>query len=240
MSLPLTDAHRTELEAAMTAEQRVHRWKRSRAILLRGEGLSVPAVARALGCSQASIYAWRAAWRQDGMAGLAEGAHRGGPVKLGPAAEAMLTALLASDPQTQGHRATGWMVPLLQGDLAARGTTVIRERRAHRQAIAPHRLGLRIGPALQCPFDGTRAPHMLFHLRLGVAVCLVDRLGRLAQVMELAELVGHAGPHAGDGAPDRMLAIRNDAPDRDRQRRAHVREQRGDGLLGGAQEAACQ
>lgn len=139
MPFPLTDAQRTELEAAMAAERRVRRWKRYRAILLRGEGLSVPAVARSLGCSQASIYAWSAAWRQQGVAGLAEGPHRGGPVKLGPAAEAMLTELLASDPQAHGHRATGWTVPLLQGELAAQGT-VVGERTIRR---ALHRLGYR-------------------------------------------------------------------------------------------------
>jgi transposase len=139
MPFPLTDDQRSELDAAMTAEKRARRRKRYRAIMLRGEGLSVPAVARTLGCSQASIYAWSAAWRQEGVAGLAEGAHRGGPIKLGPAAEAMLTALLASDPQAQGHRATGWTVPLLQGELAARGT-VVGERTIRR---ALHRLGYR-------------------------------------------------------------------------------------------------
>jgi transposase len=139
MSFPLTDAQRTELETAAASEKRVRRWKRYRAIVLRGDGLSVPAVARTLGCSQASISAWSAAWRQEGVTGLAEGAHRGGPVKLGPAAEAVLTALLASDPQQHGHRATGWTVPLLQTELAARGT-VVGERTIRR---ALHRLGYR-------------------------------------------------------------------------------------------------
>jgi transposase len=139
MPLPLTDDQRSALTAAAGSERRVRRWKRSRAILLRGEGLSVPAVARTLGCSQASIYAWTAAWREHGVAGLAEGAHRGGPVKLGPASEALLSELLASDPQAHGRRATGWTVPLLQGELAARGT-VVGERTVRR---ALHRLGYR-------------------------------------------------------------------------------------------------
>ena len=111
MAFTLTDEQRTALEAAMTAAPRVRRWKRYRAIVLRGDGLSVPAVAQSLGCSQASAYAWSAAWRRDGVAGLAEGDHGGGQVKLGPTAEALLTELLATDPQTQGHRATGWTVP---------------------------------------------------------------------------------------------------------------------------------
>lgn len=139
MAFPLTDAQRTELEAAMAEERRVRRWKRYRAILLRGDGLSVPAVARTLGCSQASIYAWSAAWRTQGVAGLAEGVHRGGPVKLGPTAEAVLIEVLATDPQSHGHRATGWTVPLLRTELAARGT-IVGERTIRR---ALHRLGYR-------------------------------------------------------------------------------------------------
>jgi transposase-like protein len=99
MPLTLTETQRTALKAAMAAETRVRRWKRDRAILLRGEGGTVEAVAQSLGCSQASVYAWSAAWRQDGVAGLAEGDHGGGKVKLGAAAEAMLTELLASDPR---------------------------------------------------------------------------------------------------------------------------------------------
>jgi transposase len=137
MSFPLTETQRTALEVAMAGEKRVRRWKRYRAIVLRGDGLSVPAVARSLGCSQASVYAWSAAWREAGVAGLAEGPHRGGPVKLGAAAEAILTELLASDPQTHGHRATGWTVPLLRTELASRGT-IVGERTIRR---ALHRLG---------------------------------------------------------------------------------------------------
>lgn len=139
MTLSLTDAQRTELEAAMAAEQRVRRWRRYRAILLRGDGLTVEAVAQSLGCSQASVYAWSAAWRQEGVAGLAEGDHGGGQIKLGVSAEALLTALLATDPQTQGHRATGWTVPLLRTELASRGTMV--SERTIRRAL--HRLGYR-------------------------------------------------------------------------------------------------
>lgn len=139
MPFPLTAAQRTDLDAAMAAEQRVRRWKRYRAIVLRGEGLSVPAVARSLGCSQASVYAWSAAWREQGVAGLVEGPHRGGPVKLGATAARVLTELLATDPQTHGHRATGWTVPLLRTELAARGT-VVGERTIRR---ALHRLGYR-------------------------------------------------------------------------------------------------
>lgn len=139
MPITLTEAQRTELEAAAGAEKRVRRWKRYQAILLRSEGRTVASVAATLRCSQASVYAWTAAWRRDGAAGLREGDHGGGPVKLGAAGEAMLVDLLATDPQGRGHRATGWTVPLLRGELARVGTAV--GERTIRRAL--HRLGYR-------------------------------------------------------------------------------------------------
>lgn len=139
MPITLTEAQRTELAVAAGAEKRARRWKRYQAVLLRGDGLTVAAVAMALRCSQASVYAWTAAWRQEGVAGLREGAHGGGQVKLGAAGEALLVSLLASDPQARGHRATGWTVPLLRGELGQAGTTV--GERTIRRGL--HRLGYR-------------------------------------------------------------------------------------------------
>lgn len=139
MRLSLTVSQRTELAAAAAAEPRVRRWKRVRALLLRADGLTVEAVASTLGCSQASVYAWTAAWRQHGVAGLREGDHGGGQVKVDAVAESMLQRLLATDPQACGHQATGWTVPLLQGELAQVGYAV--GARTVRRAL--HRLGYR-------------------------------------------------------------------------------------------------
>jgi transposase len=139
MPVLLSEAQRAELEAAAAAEKRVRRWKRYRAMLLRAEGMSVAAVAAALRCSQASVYAWTAAWRRNGVEGLREGDHGGGQAKLGVSGEAVLAGLLASDPQTRGHRATGWTVPLLRGALARTGVSV--GERTIRRAL--HRLGYR-------------------------------------------------------------------------------------------------
>jgi transposase len=139
MPVTLTAAEQTALEAAAAAEKGVRRWKRYRAVLLRAEGKTVAAVADALRCSQASVYAWTAAWRRQGVAGLREGDHGGGQVKLGAAGEALLGELLTSDPQARGHRATGWTVPLLRGELARTGVSV--GERTIRRAL--HRLGYR-------------------------------------------------------------------------------------------------
>jgi transposase len=139
MPVTLTDAQRTELEAAAAAEKRVRRWKRYRAVLLRAEGMTVRAVADALQCSEASVYSWTARWRQDGVAGLREGDHGGGRVKLDEAGEERLEAWLAGDPQAHGHQATGWTVPLLHTELAGAGYDL--SARTVRRAL--HRLGYR-------------------------------------------------------------------------------------------------
>ena len=55
------------------------------------------------------------------------------------AGEAVLQALLATDPQGHGHQATGWTVPLLRGELAQVGYAV--GERTVRRAL--HRLGYR-------------------------------------------------------------------------------------------------
>ena len=139
MPLTLTDHQRAELAAAATEEKRVRRWRRYRAVQLRAAGMTVAAVARTLGCSEASVYAWTAAWRREGLAGLAEGDHGGGQPKLGATGEAVVTRRLAEDPLQRGHRATAWTVPLLRTELAAAGYAV--SPRTVRRAL--HRLGSR-------------------------------------------------------------------------------------------------
>jgi transposase len=139
MRIALTESQRTELEVAAAAEKRVRMWKRHRAVLLRGAGMTVATVAHTLECSQASVYAWTAAWRKQGVGGLREGAHGGRRRRLDAGGEAALVEVLASDPQAQGQRATGWTVPLLGTELARVGYVV--SGRTIRRAL--HRLGYR-------------------------------------------------------------------------------------------------
>ena len=139
MPVTLTETQRSDLEAAAAAEKGVRRWKRYRAVLLRGEGMTVAAVAAALHRSAASVSGWTARWRRAGVAGLREGDHGGGKAKLGAAGEARLVGLLEEDPQARGHQATGWTVPLLRTELA-RGGYVVGERTIRR---ALPRLGYR-------------------------------------------------------------------------------------------------
>ena len=139
MELVMTPPPRAELEAAAAAAQRTRSWKRCQAVLLLGEGHAPAAVAHALRCHVASVYGWAARWRRAGVAGLAEGPHRGAARRLADGGEAVLAGLLASDPQAHGHQTTGWTVPLLRTELAAAGYAV--SARTVRRTL--HRLGYR-------------------------------------------------------------------------------------------------
>jgi transposase len=124
MDFELTPEQRTELEDAASHARQTRSWKRYRALLLLGDGLAIPQVAQALACGQSTIYRWVALWRTAGTERLAEGPHRGRAPRLDAAAVTHLQTLLGSDPQTHGHHATGWTVPLLLGELAAQGWVV--------------------------------------------------------------------------------------------------------------------
>lgn len=139
MNVPLTAAQRTELQAAATAETRKRPWKRDQAVLLLADGQSPATVAHSLGCGVSSVFLWAAKWRRGGVAGLAEGPHPGAARRLDATGEALLEAVLGSDPQARGHRATGWTVPLLRTELAGAGYAV--SERTIRRAV--HRLGYR-------------------------------------------------------------------------------------------------
>jgi transposase len=137
MEVRLSADERAAVAAARAQERRARVWRRYRALELLDDGQAPPAVAAALGCCPASVYNWAAAWRRDGLAGLAEGPHPGMPRRLGGPPEGRLDALLAGDPQAAGYQASGWTVPLLQTELAKHGPAV--SQRTVRRAL--HRRG---------------------------------------------------------------------------------------------------
>lgn len=122
MSLVLSREERAAVAAAQQQSRNVRHWRRYEAVLLRADSMSVKPVAQSLGCTETSVYSWSAAYRAQGVVGVHEGRHLGAMRRLDTAGEATLTALLQEhDPQAHGYRATGWTVPLLQTELAARG-----------------------------------------------------------------------------------------------------------------------
>ena len=72
-----------------------------------------------------------------------------------------------------------------------RRAAVVGEGTPDSAAVAPDGLG--IGASLHGTFQGAHATDMFFEDLLGMTVSLIDRLGRLAQVMKVAQLVGHLG-----------------------------------------------
>ena len=124
MALDLSSAQRHELEHAAAHARQTRTWKRYRALLLLGDGLSFRQVAQTLGCAESSLYGWVAHWRAAGIGRLAEGPHQGRARRLDAAADQHLQALLSRDPQQHGYAATGWTVPLLRTELAAQGWVV--------------------------------------------------------------------------------------------------------------------
>ncbi len=139
MRVTLTAEERETLAGAAAQERRVRVWRRYQAVLLVGGGQHPAVVATAVGCSRASIDNWVAAWRGEGLAGLAEAPHAPPlPAHTLPL-EALLTTLLGDDPQAHGHHATGWTTPLLHGEAQRAGHPVS----GHTVRRAVRRLGWR-------------------------------------------------------------------------------------------------
>ncbi len=124
MTLVLTSEQRAELEAAAATERHTRTWKRYRALLLLGDGLTYRQVAQSLGCAESSVYGWVAHWRKAGIDRLAEGPHLGRARHLDAEADQQLQDLLGGDPQAHGYAATGWTVPLLRTELGRQGWVV--------------------------------------------------------------------------------------------------------------------
>ena len=74
---------------------------------------------------------------------------------------------------------------------------------------------MRILPALQLALYGPEPSYPFVDLLLGVAVSLVDLLGRFPEVVELAQLVRDFREYPPHGPSDRMLSIGDDAHHRD-------------------------
>jgi hypothetical protein len=96
------------------------------------------------------------------------------------------------------------------------GPPVVGQRGAHREAVAPAGGGVGRVDRFEDAFERADAAQALLELLLGVAVGRVDGLRGFAEVVELTQLVRHAGEHRPDGGLNRRLPVGDDAPDRHR------------------------
>src|SRR5215218_1646340 len=113
--------------------------------------------------------------------------------------------LLLHPVQAAGYR----LQPLLQFEPRGgeRRPSVIGDRAADSRTISLNQCGLGIIPLLHTTFDPADAAHLLLELLLGMPVRLEDGMSRLAQEMELAQLVRYARQHLGDRLANGGLAI---------------------------------
>jgi hypothetical protein len=63
---------------------------------------------------------------------------------------------------------------------------IVGEGTAHGTAVAPNDLRFGVRSAFEVPFDGAYPADALLQFLLGMAVGLLDRLGRFAQIMQVA------------------------------------------------------
>jgi len=140
MQIRLTEEQQTQLEDKAKGSRQVRHWRRFQAVLLLARGQPPKQVAALLGCSQASVYNWAAAWHSAQDQGLQEGQHPGRNQQLDAKACALLDRLLSlANPQQEGYAASNWTVPLLQTQLRKLGYQV--SQRTLRRTL--HRLGWR-------------------------------------------------------------------------------------------------
>jgi len=148
----------------------------------------------------------------------------------------LLSPLFLDPPQAGGDRL---QAPVqLQSGGRQRRPAIVGERRADGCAVAAHRLGLGVVAALDRALDRPHAADPLLELLLGVAVGLEDRQARLAQVVELAQLVRHAGQRLPDCQADRVLAVAHHPGDRHADRGRDLAQQPGEVGRGGREQRA--
>lgn len=121
MASRLTDQERAAVRNALRQARRTREWRRLRAVLLWDAEVSVARIAEMLQVSDSSVYNWLAAWRREGVAGLAEAVHPGPAYRLDGAGLAWLDGVLRRDPEAAGYVLTGWTIPALRTEATKMG-----------------------------------------------------------------------------------------------------------------------
>jgi hypothetical protein len=114
-----------------------------------------------------------------------------------------------------------------QSGARQRRQPVVRQGGTYGGAVVPYDLRLLIvlPRLLRLALDGPDAAHTLLQFLLRMAIGLGDRLGRLAEIVEMAELVGDLAQGLGNRITDALLAIGDHAGDRHWQGLAHFGDQ---------------
>jgi transposase len=145
--LAVRDQDRVELERrARSKAEPVRVAQRARIVLLSSEGLSGPAIAQRVGCSEPTVVLWRKRYAEHGITGLDDAARPGGPVTVltREVTEQVLADTLTPPPRAlQAQGVTHWSARRLADWLERhRGIKVSHDRIAQvwkRFSLKPHR-----------------------------------------------------------------------------------------------------
>ncbi|MFN8078100.1 MAG: IS630 family transposase [Kineosporiaceae bacterium] len=146
--LAVRDQDRAELERRSRSKSEPARVvQRARIVLESARGLTGPAIAERLGCSEPTVVLWRSRYAEHGIAGLEDLARSGGPVTVltREVVEQILADTLTPPPEAlSGRRVTHWSTRTLADWLARhRGIQVSHDRVGQvwkRFSLEPHRV----------------------------------------------------------------------------------------------------
>jgi len=124
---PPTEEERQALAAGLRSAD-AFPLRRSQIVLASARGEHVPAIARALGCSQQTVRNAIRAFDRDGVAALREGSSRPHIIHAAfdQAGTARLRALLHRSPRDFGHATSLWTLELAAQTAYAEGLTATR------------------------------------------------------------------------------------------------------------------
>ncbi len=117
----LTRAYRTGADPGLV--------RRAHAVLLSGDGLSVPEICRLLRVDQSAVHRWLDRFKSGGVSGLVTVWSDGRPPRWGEEYESLLVETVRHDPRWYGLEQSVWTCGLLAGYLAERtGVAMSAER----------------------------------------------------------------------------------------------------------------
>ena len=124
---PLTDAERRALEAGLRSPA-AFTLRRCQVLLASARGAHVPAIARALGCTEQTVRNAIHAFARDGLAALTPGSSRPRTIRpaFDPAAAERLKGLLHRSPRDFGHPTGVWTLEAAATTALQQGLTATR------------------------------------------------------------------------------------------------------------------
>jgi transposase len=137
----LTIEEQTELAETYRSGSDADLVRRCHAVLLAGDGLSVPKVGELLRVNQSTVHRWLDRFELGGLEALVTGRRDGRPPRWNEEYEHLLVDTVRHDPRWYGLEQSVWTCPLLAGYLAQRSGIAMS---AERVRVILHQHGLRL------------------------------------------------------------------------------------------------